>query len=115
MLLWGIAFELAFAGVITYIPLFQHIFRTAAVSVDALLLMLPFPFIVWGPTRSDAGSCAAAPAARVWDPDAMPLVDPELDAFVDEVRARTRRPRHGHGSSRSTSIPTATCSPRCGR
>ncbi len=48
MLLWGIAFELAFAGVITYIPLFQDIFRTAAVSVDALLLMLPFPFIVWG-------------------------------------------------------------------
>ena len=31
-----------------YVPLFQRMFGTAAVSVDTLLLMLPFPLVVWG-------------------------------------------------------------------
>jgi magnesium-transporting ATPase (P-type) len=48
MLLWGIAFELAFAAMITSVPVFQEIFRTAAVDADVLLLMVPFPFVVWG-------------------------------------------------------------------
>jgi magnesium-transporting ATPase (P-type) len=48
MLLWGIAFELAFAGAIAYVPLFQKIFDTAGVSTEVVLLMLPFPLIVWG-------------------------------------------------------------------
>ena len=48
MLLWGIAFELTFAAVLCYVPLFQHIFRTASVSADTVALMLPFPVIVWG-------------------------------------------------------------------
>ena len=48
MLLWGIAFELAFAGAIAYLPPLQEIFDTAAVRPEVLLLMLPFPAIVWG-------------------------------------------------------------------
>jgi magnesium-transporting ATPase (P-type) len=48
MLLWGIAFELAFAATITYVPLFQEIFRTTSVPPDVLALMVPFPFVVWG-------------------------------------------------------------------
>ncbi len=48
MLLWGIVFELTFAAVVCYVPLFQHIFRTASVSADTIALMLPFPVIVWG-------------------------------------------------------------------
>ncbi len=48
MLLWGIAFELAFAAAVVYVPFLQSMFRTASVSGETLLLMVPFPFIVWG-------------------------------------------------------------------
>ena len=48
MLLWGIAFELTFAAAIAYVPFFQAMFRTASVSAETILLMIPFPFIVWG-------------------------------------------------------------------
>ena len=48
MLLWGIAFELVFAGAIAYVPLFQKIFNTASVSPEVILIMLPFPILVWG-------------------------------------------------------------------
>jgi magnesium-transporting ATPase (P-type) len=48
MLLWGIAFELVFAAAVVYVPLLQTLFRTESVSIDTLLLMLPFPLIVWG-------------------------------------------------------------------
>jgi magnesium-transporting ATPase (P-type) len=48
LLLWGILFELAFAAAFVYVPAIQSVFGTAAVGLDALLLLLPFPFIVWG-------------------------------------------------------------------
>jgi calcium-translocating P-type ATPase len=48
LLLWGIAFELLLAAALVYLPLFQDLLHTAPPSVDALLLLLPFPFIVWG-------------------------------------------------------------------
>jgi calcium-translocating P-type ATPase len=48
MLLWGIAFELAFTGALIYVPAFQDLFGTAALPLEDLLLVVPFPFIVWG-------------------------------------------------------------------
>jgi magnesium-transporting ATPase (P-type) len=48
LLLWGIAFELALAGVLIYVPLFQDMLGTAALPAKYLLLVVPFPFIVWG-------------------------------------------------------------------
>ena len=48
LLLWGIAFELMLAAVLIYVPLFQSLLATAALSPTELLLLLPFPFIVWG-------------------------------------------------------------------
>jgi calcium-translocating P-type ATPase len=48
LLLWGIAFELAFAAAFVYVPAIQGVFGTAAVGLDAILLLLPFPFLVWG-------------------------------------------------------------------
>jgi calcium-translocating P-type ATPase len=48
LLLWGIAFELAFAAAVVYLPPLQDVFGTAAVGGDALLLLAPMPFIVWG-------------------------------------------------------------------
>jgi magnesium-transporting ATPase (P-type) len=48
LLLWGIAFELVLAAMIIYLPPIQSLLGTAALSPDALLFVLPFPFIVWG-------------------------------------------------------------------
>jgi calcium-translocating P-type ATPase len=48
LLLWGIAFELALTAVLIYVPVFQDLLGTAAMPWDYLLIVLPFPFIVWG-------------------------------------------------------------------
>jgi hypothetical protein len=48
MLLWGIAFELTFAAAIAYVPFLQSMFRTASMNADTILLLIPFPFVVWG-------------------------------------------------------------------
>jgi len=48
LLLWGIAFELAFAAALIYVPVLQAVFGTAALPLDAVLFTLPFPVIVWG-------------------------------------------------------------------
>ncbi|MFP5389163.1 MAG: HAD-IC family P-type ATPase, partial [Thermoleophilia bacterium] len=48
LLLWGIAFELALAAVLIYVPVFQDLLGTAALPAKDLLLVAPFPFIVWG-------------------------------------------------------------------
>jgi len=48
LLLRGIAFELALAAVLIYVPVFQDLLGTAALPWNYLLVVLPFPFIVWG-------------------------------------------------------------------
>jgi len=48
MLLWGIAFELAFAAAIVYVPALQELFGTAALGPAELALLATFPFVVWG-------------------------------------------------------------------
>ncbi|MEU2254973.1 cation-transporting P-type ATPase [Nocardia xishanensis] len=48
LLLWGIAFELALAGVIIYVPAMQSLLGTAALTPAMLAFTLPYPFIVWG-------------------------------------------------------------------
>jgi magnesium-transporting ATPase (P-type) len=48
LLLWGIAFELALAGLIIYAPPLQALLHTAALEPHMLLFVAPFPFIVWG-------------------------------------------------------------------
>ncbi|MGE5408768.1 MAG: cation-translocating P-type ATPase [Syntrophothermus sp.] len=48
LLLWGIAFELALAGFLIYVPFCQGLLGTAALPLEDLVLVAPFPFIVWG-------------------------------------------------------------------
>lgn len=48
LLLWGIAFELAFAAAVIYVPALQGIFGTAALGWDELALLATFPLVVWG-------------------------------------------------------------------
>ena len=48
LLLWGIAFELAFTAAVVYVPLLQNVFGTAALTAGQLAIVAPFPVIVWG-------------------------------------------------------------------
>jgi calcium-translocating P-type ATPase len=48
LLLWGIAFELAFTAALIYLPPLQAVFGTAALSWAHLAVLAPFPLIVWG-------------------------------------------------------------------
>lgn len=47
LLLWGIGFEIAFTAALIYIPELQGLFGTAALSADQLLIIAPFPVVVW--------------------------------------------------------------------
>jgi hypothetical protein len=47
-LLGGIAFSLAFAMALVYVPPLHSVFGTAALSPAQLATVAPFPFIVWG-------------------------------------------------------------------
>jgi magnesium-transporting ATPase (P-type) len=48
LLLWGIAFELAFAAALIYLPPLQSLFATAPLGAPELALLACFPVIVWG-------------------------------------------------------------------
>ncbi|AHH96941.1 cation-translocating P-type ATPase [Kutzneria albida] len=53
LLLWGCGFEIAFTAALVYWPPLQEVFGTAALPGWVLLLMLPFPFLVWGVDELD--------------------------------------------------------------
>jgi calcium-translocating P-type ATPase len=48
LLLCGIVFELLVAGAVVTLPPLQTAFSTEVPAADALLLLLPIPFVVWG-------------------------------------------------------------------
>ncbi|MGZ8481980.1 MAG: cation-translocating P-type ATPase [Candidatus Limnocylindria bacterium] len=48
LLLWGIAFELAFAAAVIYLPWLQDVLHTAALGPVELGLLATFPVLVWG-------------------------------------------------------------------
>ena len=48
LLLWGIAFEVAFTALLVWTPGVQSVFNTAVPPWQTFLVMLPFPVVVWG-------------------------------------------------------------------
>jgi calcium-translocating P-type ATPase len=48
LLLWGIAFELALAAVIIYVPPLQTLLGTAPLTPGMLAFTAPYPILVWG-------------------------------------------------------------------
>ena len=48
LLIGGIAFELAFAAALIYVPPLQSLFHTAALGLPELALLAFFPVLVWG-------------------------------------------------------------------
>jgi magnesium-transporting ATPase (P-type) len=67
-LLWAIAGELAIAAVFMLVPPCQALLGSAAPSAHDMLLLIPFPFIVWGADKlrqvGDPESFLAARAGR---------------------------------------------------
>jgi calcium-translocating P-type ATPase len=68
LLLWGIAFELAFAAAVVTTPLAAPL-GMALPSWDALLLLVPFPAIVWGADELWRGRLRARELRLVTDGD----------------------------------------------
>ncbi|OXM50395.1 cation-translocating P-type ATPase [Amycolatopsis alba] len=71
LLLWGIAFEIAFAAAVVSLPPLQRIFGTAVPPAGHMALLLLFPLVVWGAdelwrlrqrSRTKPGVIATAPA-----------------------------------------------------
>jgi calcium-translocating P-type ATPase len=48
LLLWGIAWEIAFAAALVSVPWLQPVFGTATPELWQVLFILPFPVVVWG-------------------------------------------------------------------
>ncbi len=48
LLLWGIAFELAFAAALIYLPPLQSLFATGPLGATEIAILATFPFVVWG-------------------------------------------------------------------
>ncbi|MGN6255043.1 MAG: HAD-IC family P-type ATPase, partial [Solirubrobacterales bacterium] len=48
LLLWGIGFELVLTGLLIYVPACQELLGTASLPIEYLLVVAPFPFLVWG-------------------------------------------------------------------
>ena len=48
LLLWGIAYEIVFAAAVSTVPTLQDVFGTATPDLWQVLLILPFPLLVWG-------------------------------------------------------------------
>jgi hypothetical protein len=77
LLLGGIAVEIALAMTIVYLPALHHSFGTAALSPRQLVVLLPYPLIVWG---SDEVRRAAMPWGRATRPATTePLIDRECE------------------------------------
>jgi hypothetical protein len=64
MLLWGIAFELAFAAAIVYVPFLQDVFDTAALGPLELVILVTFPVVVWGADELRRARLRASAARR---------------------------------------------------
>ncbi|MGZ4239824.1 MAG: hypothetical protein ACXVWT_27725 [Solirubrobacteraceae bacterium] len=54
-MLWGIAFEIAFAAAVVYLPPLQSVFGTASLRALEVAPLAAFPISCGAPTRSGAG------------------------------------------------------------
>jgi calcium-translocating P-type ATPase len=48
LLLWGVAFEVVFAAAVVGLPALRDVFGTAVPQPAQLVLLIPFPMVVWG-------------------------------------------------------------------
>ena len=98
LLLWGIAFELAFAAAVIYAAPLQGVSRTVALGLPELALLAPFPVIVWGSDelrrawlrcreRTSAGSVLSPPVCAD-----QPMAARQRERIIDAIELRQRDP-----------------------
>jgi calcium-translocating P-type ATPase len=97
LLLAAIGIELLLAAAVVYIPFLHPVFGTAAPTPSQLVLVLPFPFIVWG-----------ADETRRWGQRRR---HPATDADADADRTSPKRSRRGADSRRTVVRVDETASP----
>ncbi|MGW4488986.1 cation-translocating P-type ATPase [Amycolatopsis sp. NPDC004368] len=76
LLLGGIAFEIAFAAALIYLPPMQALFDTAALPGWVIALLLPMPVLVWGADELFRRATRGRPA-RAAETRAHPSTAPE--------------------------------------
>jgi magnesium-transporting ATPase (P-type) len=73
LLLWGIAFELVFTAAVVYLPPMHDIFGTAALGPSQLVVVLPFPLVIWGVDELVRGIWRATDNRRAPATAALPV------------------------------------------
>ncbi|WP_354637208.1 cation-translocating P-type ATPase [Kitasatospora camelliae] len=86
-LLGGIAFSLAFAATIVYVPALHRLFGTAALTPAQLAIVVPFPFVVWGADELRRALVRSRTAA-------LPVPVPPVPAPAPLVRPAAEEPGH---------------------
>ncbi|MFJ8625085.1 cation-translocating P-type ATPase [Kitasatospora sp. NPDC093550] len=100
-LLGGIGFSLAFAAAIVYLPALQHVFGTAALSPAQVLVVAPFPFLVWG--ADELRRAVVRPRTNEPAPEAPPApVTPPPGPPSPHHPLPTLLARHGWSAHRLT-------------
>ncbi|HEY3483188.1 MAG TPA: HAD-IC family P-type ATPase, partial [Streptomyces sp.] len=99
-LLGGIAFSLAFAAVIVYVPVLHGVFGTAALDPWQLLTVAPFPFLVCGAEELRKAALRRRRVAAVPSRPAAPVPAPAAD--TGHHRLAVLLARHGWTGHRLT-------------
>jgi magnesium-transporting ATPase (P-type) len=86
LLLGAIAVELTFAAALIYLPFLHHIFGTAALSPAQLVLVAPYPFIVWGADEVRRWTRRRRHSSR--HDDHMPIVGGEGSTETDAPKMK---------------------------
>ncbi|MGW3044340.1 cation-translocating P-type ATPase [Kitasatospora sp. NPDC001159] len=101
-LLGGIGFSLAFAAAVVYLPALHGVFGTAALSPTQLLIVAPFPFLVWGADELRRAVVRRRTAAPT--PAAPPLPVPAAAEQAPHHPLPVLLARHGWSAHRLTHV-----------
>jgi magnesium-transporting ATPase (P-type) len=83
LLLWGVAFEVALSAMLVAIPPLQSLLGTAVPDPAQLVIILPFPFIVWGADELRRWIVRRR-RARILREDAEPAAAPSTPATMGD-------------------------------
>src|SRR5581483_7048168 len=109
LLLWGIAFEIAFTAALVYLPPLQGLFGTASLGPAELGLLAAFPPVVWGADelRRALRRRRARRASRLIGP----LRPSRASSTVPPLHGSRRRPRAGAPAAAGKPQPVCARTP----
>ncbi|WP_267882354.1 cation-translocating P-type ATPase [Streptomyces sp. NRRL B-24484] len=99
-LLGGIAFSLAFAAALVYVPALHGLFGTAALGPAQLAVLLPFPLVVWGADELRRAVVRRGAATATVPAAVRPLQPPAADEETGHHPLPVLLARHGWSAHR---------------